>query len=206
MLTKKTLSAFAVSLLATATALQPAAAQGYGGGNYGGEYDRDRAARDWRDGYDAGYNARVSRYDYARECERQRAGNQVGGLVIGALVGGIFGNAISRGPQRGPGTAVGAVIGGALGATIAGNMDCDDRGYAYSASYDAFERGRPHSTYRWSNPRSGTRGTFMVGDYYRGRGGARCATYSQTIWVHGRPQEARGYACRRRDGTWDIVD
>ena len=33
----------------------------------------------------------------------------------------------------------------------------------------------------------------------------RCSNYSQTIYVQGRPQEARGRACRQPDGTWAIV-
>jgi surface antigen len=44
-----------------------------------------------------------------------------------------------------------------------------------------------------------------VGEYYRDPYGQRCATYSQTIWVRGRPEEATGYACRRNDGTWEII-
>ena len=58
----------------------------------------------------------------------------------------------------------------------------------------------------WRNDRTGHYGTLEVGDYYRDRDGFRCATYSQTIYVRGRPQLARGHACRQGDGTWTIVD
>ncbi len=289
---KKNLSALVAALLATATAVQPVAAQGYYGGQYdnqyGGQYDdryydqygnpyggqygtqyggqygtqyggqhdtqyggqygsqyggqtnsygqddsgyggaygndpyyedqqRDEAARTWRDGYSQGYQHRAYEPDYRSDqrayssyrvsCEQERQNRQVGGLLIGALAGGLLGNAVSGRGNRGTGTAVGAIIGGAIGVGVGGqNLDCEDRNYVERAYYDGFERGRPHSTYRWDNPRTGNYGSMRVGDYYHdNRRNERCATYSQTIWVQGRPQDATGYACRRQDGTWEII-
>lgn len=301
----KTLSAFAAALLASATAMQPVAAQGnetwyaqggynenapyanypndgststapydqgYGGqsfeGTYSGstpdeDYERERAAEEWRAQYqtgapaqpyqsytppanqdyyaqsDQGYYAQSDQgyydqgnvgqgyydqgyadqgyyprddyysasdhYAYRRECERQRANNQVGGLVFGAIAGGLFGNAIAGRHNRGGATAMGMIMGGALGAGIAGNMDCDDRYYFHQTYYDGFERGYSNRTYQWRNPNTGHHGAFRVGDYYQGPRGQRCATYAQTIWIQGRPERARGYACRRGDGSWEII-
>jgi len=143
---------------------------------------------------------------YYRDCQQQRAGNTAGGLIIGALAGGLLGNAISRGPQRGAGTAVGAVLGGAVGAGIGNNLSCEDRGYAYQSYYAGFETGRPHQRYDWRNPRDDAYGYIEVGDYYRDRDGYRCATYTQRIWVRGRPELARGHACRQRNGSWAFID
>jgi surface antigen len=285
----KTMNAFAAMLLASATALQPAAAQTYetwnaqggynenapyanypdysnaantpydqdyypaagddynGGVPYGGtpdeEYAREQAAQQWRSQYqngtpaepyqsytpppgqdyyaqqDQGYYAQTDQgyygrddyysasdhYAYRRECERQRANNQVGGLVFGAIAGGLFGNAVSSRRNRGGATAMGAIVGGALGAGIASNMNCDDRYYVHQTYYDGFERGYSNRTYQWRNPNTGHHGAFRVGDYYRGNAGQRCATYAQTIWIQGRPERARGYACRRGDGSWEIL-
>jgi surface antigen len=176
---------------------------------YPGSYaqaDQDYYARpdygyDRRDDYysDADY------YAYRRACERQRANNQVGGLIFGAIAGGLFGNAVSHRHSRGSATAMGMIMGGALGAGIAGNMDCGDHYYYRRTYYDGFQRGYPNRTYRWHNPNSGHHGDFRVGDYYDGPAGERCATYAQTIWVRGRPERASGYACRRGDGSWEIV-
>jgi len=204
----------------------------YGDGSYGyGETDdsqRELAAQAWRDRYrdvpaygagaqqppyysyeqEATYNDQHYRYEYEnwrRECERQRANNQVGGLVFGAIAGGLFGNAVSGRGSRGGGTAVGAIAGGALGLALSSNLDCSDGYYANRAYYDGFHAGIPHTTYRWRNPNSGTYGALRVGDYYADPRGQRCATYSQTIWIHGRPEEARGYACQRYDGTWELL-
>ena len=153
-----------------------------------------------------GHDYRAAEQDaYYRDCQQQRAGNTAGGLIIGALAGGILGNAISRGPQRGAGTALGAILGGAAGASIGSSLSCEDRGYAYRTYYTGFEAGRPHARYDWRSPRSEAYGYLVVGDYYRDRDGFRCATYTQTIYVRGRPEIARGRACRQRDGYWAFV-
>ena len=173
------------------------------------QYERERAQYDsnYRGGYDYRdtYNYDYRDDAYARDCGQQRAGNQVGGLIVGAIAGGLLGSTIARGPARGSGTAIGAILGGALGANIGGNLNCEDRSYVYRTYYDGFERGIPRTTYRWRNDRTGNYGDFTVNDYYRNRDGIRCAHYTQTIWVRGRPVPATGEACRQRDGNWVII-
>ena len=161
------------------------------------QYERDR------DNYDRNRAARFDRMAYLRECERQRSGNTAGGAIVGAIAGGLLGNAISRGPQRGAGTAVGAILGGVVGGSIGNNsLNCEDRSYEIDTYYSGFEAGRPHARYDWRSPRSDAYGYLEVGDYYRDRAGYRCANYTQQIYVHGRPELARGVACRQPDGTW----
>ena len=117
----------------------------------------------------------------------------------------MLGNSVSRGPQRGAGTAVGAILGGVLGASIGKNLNCEDRSYAVDASYRGFEAGRPNSRYDWRSPRGDTYGYLQVGNYYQDRARGRCATYTQEIYVRGRPETARGRACRQPDGTWQMI-
>jgi surface antigen len=227
---KKTL-ALVTAVAMAASAIPPAMAQGYRGsdnnysgngyndpnGNdryngqydnqnaqYGNDNDRDRYERE-RDRYESERrSARWDRQAFYRDCERQRSGNTAGGAIVGALAGGLLGNAISRGPQRGAGTAVGAILGGVVGASIGKNLNCEDRSYAVDAEYRGFEGGRPHQRYDWRSPRGDSYGYVQVGDYYQDRG-RRCTTYTQEIWVHGRPETARGRACRNPDGTWQTV-
>jgi len=172
------------------------------------EQQRDQYERD-RNNYDRTYGNRAARFDrsaYLRECERQKSGNTAGGAIVGALAGGLLGNTISRGPQRGAGTAVGAILGGVIGGTIGNNsLTCEDRSYEIDTYYSGFEAGRPHARYDWRSPRSDAYGYLEVGDYYRDRGGYRCANYTQQIYVHGRPELARGVACRQPDGTWRMT-
>src|SRR5258706_66568 len=85
------------------------------------------------------------------------------------------------------------------------SLTCEDRSYEIDTYYSGFEAGRPHARYDWRSPRSDAYGYLEVGDYYRYRGGYRCANYTQQIYVHGRPELARGVACRQPDGTWRMT-
>ena len=137
---------------------------------------------------------------YYREC---RNSPDPAGVIAGALIGGLIGNAAGQG--RAGATIAGVVVGGTVGAALTSNLDCEDRSYAYRTYYDGFNSGRPGSRYQWQNPRNDHRGEFRVGTYYNDPDGFRCANFTQTIYVQGRPQQARGRACRQPDGTWTIV-
>jgi surface antigen len=222
---KKTTLAILAAALTAGSAMQPVAAQGYydRDRNYNGQYNDPYYDRQYNNQYNNQYNTYDNRYrdpsarpepyrysadqdPYYRDCVQQRQNNTAGGLIIGAIAGGVLGNAVSRGPQRGPGTALGALLGGAVGAGIGSNLNCEDRGYVYRTYYSGFERGRPHSRYAWRSPRTSVYGYLEVGDYYRGPEGYRCATYTQRIYVRGRPEVAAGHACRQPDGNWVLVD
>jgi surface antigen len=228
---KKRVLAILTAAAMAGSAIQPAMAQNYGrdygngyqngyndpyannpydNGRYNSDRDRYEQQRDQyeRDRYNYDRNnanraARFDRTEYMRECERQKSGNTAGGAIVGALAGGLLGNAISRGPQRGAGTAVGAILGGVVGGSIGNNsLNCEDRSYEIDTYYSGFEAGRPHARYDWRSPRSDAYGYLEVQDYYQDRAGYRCANYTQQIYVHGRPELARGVACRQPDGTW----
>lgn len=161
----------------------------------------------YRDDRDQRWNQSYSqRYDYQddvyyREC---RNSPDPGGVLLGALIGGLLGNAAGDG--RGEATAAGVIIGGALGAAMTKDLDCDDRSYAYRSYYNGFNSERPGARYSWRNPRSDHRGDVVVGDYYYDRAGFRCTTFTQTIYIQGRPRVSRGRACRQPDGTWAVVN
>jgi Ni/Co efflux regulator RcnB/surface antigen len=161
----------------------------------------------YRDDRDQLWRQRYSRpYTYNDDVYYQECRNSPdpAGVIIGALIGGLVGNAAGTGGGRTGATLAGVIVGGAVGAALTSNLDCEDRSYAYKTYYDGFNAGRPN-VYRWSNPRNDHRGEFRVVDYYNDPAGFRCSNYSQIIYVEGRPQEARGRACRQPDGTWAIV-
>ncbi len=161
---------------------------------------RDDRDQRWRQRYSREYT-----YDddvYYREC---RTSPDPAGVIVGALIGGLLGNAAGSGGGRTGATLAGVIVGGAVGAALTNNLDCEDRSYAYKTYYDGFNAGRPNASYRWNNPRNDHRGEFRVGTYYNDPAGFRCANYSQTIYVQGRPQAATGRACRQPDGTWAII-
>jgi len=127
------------------------------------------------------------------------------GTLIGALTGGLIG------AQFGGGTGehiaaglAGAAIGGLIGNRIGASMDDEDKQRAYAAQIQALENGRSGAAVAWKNPDSGRHGTIVPGPAYQSNG-LQCRPYTHTIYIDGRPQVARGSACRNPDGTWTAV-
>lgn len=194
-LKRASLAVLTAALLATSGC----ASAGYDAGYRGTRHDD--AAERWRERYSRTYS-----YDddvFYREC---RDSPDPAGVLAGALIGGLLGNAVGRGGGRTGATVAGVVIGGAIGAAMTSNLDCEDRSYAYRSYYDGLNSGRAGSRHEWRNPRNDHRGEFRVGRYYSDPAGFRCADFTQTIYIDGRPQQARGRACRQPDGVWAIVN
>jgi surface antigen len=122
----------------------------------------------------------------------------LGGAAVGALLGG-------RGTgSRIAGAAIGAVAGGLLGSAIGASLDERDRQMAYDAEMQALEQGAPGAPVGWRSERSGYYGNVVPGPYYQSAG-RRCRQYTHTVYIDGRPQTARGTACRNPDGTWTLM-
>jgi surface antigen len=134
------------------------------------------------------------------------APNQNAGAVAGAVAGGALG-AVLGGHGAGnrlAGAAIGAAAGGLLGSAIGASMDERDRQAAYAAEMQALESGAPGAPVGWRSDHTAYYGTIVPGPYYERRG-LRCREYSHTIYVNGRPELARGTACRNPDGSWTPV-
>jgi surface antigen len=128
------------------------------------------------------------------------------GAVAGAVAGGALGAILGgRGAgSRIAGAAIGAAGGALLGGAIGASMDEEDRQRAYAAEMEALEYGQPGAPVGWRSQRTAYYGTIVPGPYMT-RGGLRCRDYSHTIYINGRPEIARGTACRNPDGTWSPV-
>jgi surface antigen len=122
------------------------------------------------------------------------APNQNAGAVGGAVAGGVLGAVLGG---RGAGSRL-------AGAAIGASMDEQDRQRAYAAEMQALETGAPGAPVGWRSDHTAYYGTIVPGPYYERRG-LRCREYSHTIYVNGRPELARGTACRNLDGTWTPV-
>jgi len=83
-------------------------------------------------------------------------------------------------------------------------MDDDDKRRAYAAQMQALEAGKSGVAVAWKNPDSGRYGSVVPGPAYQPNG-LQCRPYTHTIYIDGRPQVARGNACRNPDGTWTAV-
>lgn len=162
---------------------------------------RDEGDQNWQRRYSQRYTYQDDLY--YREC-RDRP--DPAGVLVGALIGGLIGKAVG-GDDHGDGAAIaGVILGGVVGAQLSRDLDCEDRSYAYRSYYDGFNSGRPGSRHTWRNPRSGHYGDVRIGDYYRDPAGFRCTTFTQTVYIGGRPRMAEGRACRQPDGSWAVVN
>jgi surface antigen len=118
--------------------------------------------------------------------------------VIGNAIGGSAGNRLA-------GTVIGAAVGGFFGNRIGAALDDEDKRRAYAAQMQALEAGPSGAPVAWRNPDSGRYGDVVPGPAYA-TNGITCRSYTQTIYIDGNPQAARGTACRNPDRTWTVVN
>jgi surface antigen len=127
------------------------------------------------------------------------------GTLMGAIAGGLIGSQFGGGTGEHIAAGLaGAAIGGMIGNRIGAGMDDQDKQLAYEAQVQALERGRTGTAVPWRNPDSGRYGSVIPGQAYQANG-LQCRPYTHTIYIDGRPQVARGSACRNPDGTWTVV-
>jgi surface antigen len=139
-------------------------------------------------------------------CSADSGPKEGGGTVFGAVAGGLIGNAIGGSAgNRLAGTVVGAAAGGLIGNRIGASMDDEDKRRAYAAQMQALQTGPSGAPVAWRNPDSGRYGSVVPGPAYQ-TNGATCRQYTQTVYIDGTPQTARGTACRNPDGTWTAMN
>lgn len=126
------------------------------------------------------------------------------GTLLGAGTGALLGAAVAGPGNRLGGAVVGGLLGGLIGNRIGAAMDDEDKQRAYAAQMDALDRGQPGAPVSWRNPDSGRYGTVVPGPTYQ-RDGRNCRSFTHTIYIDGRPETARGTACRNPDGSWTAL-
>ncbi len=138
----------------------------------------------------------------ASDPESGRGAKENTGTLLGALGGAAIGSAFGGGTSGHiAGALIGAGAGALIGNRIGAAMDDDDKRRAYAAEMEALERGSPGAPVGWRNPDSGRYGSVVPGPAYD-QSGRKCRAYTETIYIDGKPQTARGTACRNPDGTW----
>ncbi|MGB6935432.1 MAG: RT0821/Lpp0805 family surface protein, partial [Xanthobacteraceae bacterium] len=103
------------------------------------------------------------------------------------------------------GTVIGAAVGGLIGNRIGASLDDEDRWRAYAAQMQALEAGPSGAPVAWRNPDDGRYGNVVPGPAYQANS-ATCRQYTETLFIDGSPQTARGTACRNPDGTWTAIE
>src|SRR5579872_5830921 len=127
------------------------------------------------------------------------------GTAVGAITGALIGSTIGGSAgSRVAGAIAGAAVGGILGNAIGASLDEQDRQRAYAAQQQALQYGEPGAPVAWRSADANRYGTVVPGPSYQS-GGLTCREYTHTIYIDGRPQTARGTACRNPDGNWSPV-
>lgn len=121
----------------------------------------------------------------------------LGGAAIGSQFGGGAGGHVA-------GALIGAGVGALIGNRIGASLDDQDKKLAYEAEMNALDRGQSGAPVSWRNPDSGRYGSVVPGPAYVDNG-RNCRAYTETIYIDGRPQTARGTACRSPDGSWTPI-
>ena len=121
----------------------------------------------------------------------------LGGAAIGSQFGGGAGGHVA-------GALIGAGVGALIGNRIGASLDEQDKRLAYEAEMNALERGQSGAPVSWRNPDTGRYGSVVPGPAYV-ESGRNCRAYTETIYIDGRPQTARGTACRNPDGSWTPI-
>jgi surface antigen len=135
----------------------------------------------------------------------QDAGNKERiGSAAGAIGGGVIGSQIGGGSGRLVATGVGTLLGAWIGNEIGSSLDKADMAYARQAEQKAYSAPIGQQI-AWNNPESGNYGTVTPIRDGSTASGDYCREYEQTIFVDGRSETGVGVACRRNDGTWDII-
>ena len=127
---------------------------------------------------------------------KQDVGTLSGG-VIGGLVGSQFGHGGGQLLAVGAGALAGAFIGGAIGK----NMDDTDK----LKMNQALENNSAGQPAYWKNPNTGNHYTVTPTKNVKVNGNKYCREYRSVADIAGKQQQIYGTACRKPDGTWQVV-
>ena len=101
--------------------------------------------------------------------------------------------------------ALGTLAGSMIGRSIGQSLDNADKAAAMLATYRSLEHGRTGQAMPWHNPNSGHSGTVISKMPTKNAAGQYCREYVQSATIGSETQSVYGRACRRPDGTWQMV-
>jgi surface antigen len=158
-------------------------------------------AHGWRkkhDPYYQGYTGTRWPEDYGildGRCNREAIGAAIGGAV-----GGIIGSKVGEGGARTVATIIGTVLGAVMGAKLGEILDEADR----ACIGHALELVRDETRVSWVNPEAGVSYLLKPLGGYRSHG-MPCREFSMRVTRAGRSETRQGRACRKAEGTWEMV-
>ena len=139
----------------------------------------------------------------ANDCDW--SGGTIVGTLGGAALGGFLGSQIGSGTGQLAFTGLGVLVGGFAGNQIAKALTCEDKQQMTQANNQAQTApvGQPIA---WNNPDSGNSGTVTAVRDGTASNGQYCREFQQTVTVNGKTEQGTGVACRKSDGSWEVID
>ena len=133
------------------------------------------------------------------------SGGTIVGTLGGAALGGFLGSQIGSGTGRLAFTGLGVLVGGLAGNQIAKALTCEDKQQMNQANQQA-QAAPVGEQISWNNPDSGNSGTVTAVRDGTSQSGQYCREFEQTVTVDGKTEQGTGVACRKADGSWEVVD
>ncbi len=126
------------------------------------------------------------------------------GAVIGAAAGATLGSTIGGGSGKVLAVAAGMLIGAIVGEAIGDSIDKQDE-LAMAEAEGRATKVPLGEEIEWQNPKNGNHGTVTPTRDGKTPSGRYCREYKTTVTIDGKTRDAHGIACRKPDGSWEIV-
>ncbi|MDT8408124.1 MAG: RT0821/Lpp0805 family surface protein [Wenzhouxiangellaceae bacterium] len=127
-------------------------------------------------------------------CSTQRETGALTGAAIGTAAGSIAGGTEA--------TIIGGLLGTIVGHEVGFRMDREDRRHTSRA----LEHNPTGETSRWTNPDTGRSYRVTPRDTFHEPGKGPCREFTFTSEHRGETVQTQEVACRRADGSWEIVE
>ena len=140
----------------------------------------------------------VSLVGFLAGCSQMR--NEDAGVLLGGALGGLVGSQVGSGTGQLAATAAGVLLGAYVGSNIGRTMDDVDRMH----TSQALESSRTGNTATWRNPDTGVQYAVTPTRTYESAG-SPCRDFTTQALIDGKQETVKGTACRRADGTWQVI-
>ena len=131
----------------------------------------------------------------------QNMSKQGVGAVTGGAAGALLGSRFGRGSGQSVAIAAGAIAGMLIGGQIGKSMDEADQMKVNAA----LEKSRTNRTTSWRNPDTGNVYSVTPTKTYKTKSERYCREYTTKAIINGKEQTIYGKACRKPDGSWQVI-
>ncbi len=138
-------------------------------------------------------------------CANVSGPKQIGGSLLGGGLGALAGSQIGSGRGQLAAVAIGTLAGAFLGSEAGKSLDRADQIFAQKTMQRSLETTRSGITSNWANPDSGHSGTVTPTRTFQTADGRYCREFQGSVTIGGKTVQAYGNACRRPDGSWQII-